>query len=271
MEQPIRSDDAWWHRAPDGTWMRYDEASGSWMPTSDAPATGEPAPTGGLIVPGSQSQDARGSGPRLRLPAGRMRIVAAVVAAALLAGGAGYGSITLLRSEPAGHAAEAGEDDPTKGKGKGKRSGSRKKKGKKSGENAKAAAPSTAKQAKQLKAAFIARADTICAKTNRRLRNLAAPTTPREVLEHIGSVRIAVRKLDERLGRLDPPPDDGRAWRRHLRLIGRSLNVLDRLVLAAGRGDLATAQKLESRLRDLGERFNRWARAYGFKDCSEDS
>ncbi|HVF53143.1 MAG TPA: RDD family protein [Actinomycetota bacterium] len=51
MSDPVQWDGAWWQQAPDGSWFRWDEPSGSWVPHAPSSSYGYAGPSAGYVGP----------------------------------------------------------------------------------------------------------------------------------------------------------------------------------------------------------------------------
>lgn len=227
-----------WQRQPDGSWLRFDVAAGTWLPSAVPPPPPPPPPPSGAdpYFPLPKARRGPLGLPDLRgLVAGLDRRIA-IVGLALMIGLFGIGGAALLDG-----------DSPTP-----------------------AAATVGNVQKLSKKAQFIHDADAVCADLVTVGGKLQTPGDLASLVDVLRRVRDEVYESYRELRALKPPENVRKQWKRYL---GKpsDLLIFDRMLAAAERGDFVTLQSLGQQLERMANKGDRWAKRYGFKVCSQDA
>lgn len=227
-----------WQRQPDGSWLRFDMASGMWMPSAVPPPPPPPPPRAGADPYFALPKPARRVVPEVRrLMIGLDRRVL-VVALVLLIGLFGIGGAVLLGGDPPAPAA------------------------------ASIGLPENVSK----KAKFIRQADAVCAHLVTVMSKMGTPTDINQLVAALRETRNEVWNAYLKLKRLKPPKKVRQEWKRYVGKPG-GIRIFDQMVAAAERGDVATLGSLSQELSRKTAKVtkdDRWAKKYGFKVCSQE-
>jgi len=126
----------------------------------------------------------------------------------------------------------------------------------------------TATQQSSTRSAFIARADSICRRLNKR-----AATQLTVSLHTVGTTATPLagyyRDAITELRKLSPPAGMANAWRTIVFDIERAPSIIVTMGRFALRNDMASTNRTEIRLKKIQEERIRVARNHGFTDCGE--
>lgn len=239
----IQRNGEWWHRQPDGSWLRFDVASGQWLAAGSPPPPPPPPPpgAGGPYVPlertarrGISLDGLRGS------LAGLDRRIALVGGAALLA-------VLLVAG---GFAAFGGNDGGV--------------------DLAAAAVPLPEPEPMSKKQQFIHDADQICADFLAKAEALQKPTDLAGLIDYLKTAWSINEEATHRAKDLRVPKDARSGWDR---FVGHPQDGrrIERMIGAARAGDAAELQRLATLMQKKGARDTAWAERYGMKICSRRS
>jgi len=87
VAEPIHRGGTWWHEQPDGTWLRFDEASGEWAAAPHAPPPASAEDRQRLQVPASTADATAVAPPLYRSPAGWARWAVTLLVLAIVLDG----------------------------------------------------------------------------------------------------------------------------------------------------------------------------------------
>ena len=120
------------------------------------------------------------------------------------------------------------------------------------------------------KAAFVARAERVCSKAERRIKSLTFPDTPDQAASYFRQVRDVLRDTVRGIKAAAPPKQDRRFLQRMFAKLKASDRVLVQLVAAAEARDATQIQQLTGRFRALTQQADTAALQYGLGKCAED-
>ena len=254
MDQ-IQRNGVWWTPDMTGGWLRYDPLTSQWEPSASPPPPPAPPPPGYVAPVGDLSAAASGEfayDPSIYVPLPkksraeefralmtrldpRVAIAGALVVALVLLGGLGWAVLGGGDPEPvaaAGVSLGAGQKLTPKQK-------------------------------------FIRAADGLCADLMTQMRRLPIPTDLSEAAAVMKKIRRIVARTIERGQAIKAPKKARAGWKR---FVGtrEDLKVFDEVMNAMLRGDVATAQRMETELNEQAAKHRRWAKRYGLKVCSQE-
>lgn len=250
MGQPVQRDGHWWAQAPDGAWLRWNEATQSWeRPAAAAPPPPPPPPavtmaqasSPSLHLTQSASAPVSSSFQGFKASRGPNKVVVAAVAGVVAVSVLLFGGSRLLGddSEVAAAAPAPTTDKHTKG------------------------------PAKDAKAEFIAKADALCRDAMDELKRMLVPSTTAEMVAYLERGEQIGTRLLRDLRALRIPKADHKKVEKLWRLHDRVLQEFSLAVDAARSGDATGIQNAMQAALRVGERFDGLALQYGLVECSK--
>lgn len=240
MDQ-IQRNGEWWHRQPNGEWLKFDVASGQWMSAGAPPPPSAPPPVGeggdGPYAPLSTASRSRFSQVSLPQIDRRVGIVGGLAVLVTLLAVVGF--FAFGGNEPAVDLAAA-------------------------------AAPNPEPEPLSKKQQFIRDADQMCADVLAKAEALPQPQDLPGLIAMLNAVWSINDEATRRAQSLQVPRDARAGWDR---FVGHPEDGrrIKRTIAAAQAGDVAELERLLSAINKSGVRDRAWAERYGMKICSRRS
>jgi hypothetical protein len=121
------------------------------------------------------------------------------------------------------------------------------------------------------RSAWAEAANAACREAIAEAEEIPGPGTPDEVVAALERYNEIGRRLDARLRRLRPAPDERERADRMVAAYAALIPILKGMVDALRQGDQPTFQMLERRMQELGSRGDRLALDLGADDCARET
>ncbi|HVF53550.1 MAG TPA: hypothetical protein VNC78_08065 [Actinomycetota bacterium] len=262
MNEPFHRDGIWWLKGPGGTWYRWDLAEQVWTRSASEPPPAplppsvpdhlrisegdatEPLAAGPAVSPahagtGTWDDDDVGDYqetsrfPSVMGPESRGNLWMWTVG-----GLVGLVVLVFLASALFGNGDDPGNGDPDE-----------------------------ALTRAEMKAAFIADADVLCAEAREFQQNLPPPTNERELIRFAQRVKEINRTLHSGLSGLEPPRRDEKKVEKMIGALSKSLRFLDEAIAAAKNDEEAAFARADGTATRFATQFRKKADRYGIKEC----